>query len=409
MKKRLLNNIGMKLIALLAAIVIWLIIVNINDVVTTKTITLNVIEVNAEDLGSVGKTYEVVSGNVATARIRGRASVLKDLDASDFTATADLSNLSITGAVWVDIQAKDYVRNVEIEADNNVYKVVTENLITKQFSVSVRTRGNVASGYYLGEVKATPNMISITGSETKINSIGEIVVELDVSGYASNVTEENLTPLIYSTSGELMDADRLTMDTTSVDVNITMLRTKTIPVTMTYTGQVEEGYTVVSRDAAVSDITIAGAKADLDEISSLEMECDITGLTEQLETTILYKNFLPDNISLTEGDRETSGVAVNIVVEPILERTIEVPFDQITLEGAEEQLDYHLSDGNQVSVVITGAQSQVSELVSSDLNLSIDVTGMSEGTYRGVLVLDNEEKTYALKVSQTVRLEVTEK
>ena len=292
MKKKLLNNIGLKLISVLVAMLIWLVITNIDDATTTETITLPIQEINAEDLESYGMTYEVVSGTTATATIKGRPSVLKNLTADDFVATADLSNLSVTGAVMVDITAKDYVRYVEIIPDNNVYKVVTEKLVSKQFPVNVKTRGNVATGYYLGEIKSTPNLITITGSETKINSIKEVAVEVDVTGCSANISKEGLTPVVYSLNGEVMETDRLTFDSKSVDVSIAMLRTKTVPVEIEYQGEPAEGYAVVSKECATTEVLIAGTKTDLDSVSSIKLVCDISGIKEKLETTILYKDFL---------------------------------------------------------------------------------------------------------------------
>lgn len=392
MKKKLLNNFGLKLISLVIAIMVWLIIVNINDAYDTKSITLAVQEINAEDLEGIGKTYEVVSGSVATAKIRARASVLKDLDEDDFRATADLSKLSDTGAVWVDITAKDYVSSeVEIIPDNNVYKVVTENLIEKQFSVVIKTTGEVANGYYLGEAKATPVLVNIKGSETKISNIKEVAVTLDVENCSSNISREGIELVVYALNGDPMDTSRLTISHETVDVAITMLRTKTVPVKLTFKGEPADGYTIVSKESAEDKVLVAGTKEDLDNISVLEMECDLTGATESIEQTILYRDFLPENIHLAEGDADTSGVAVNVVIDPITSRTIDIPFDDVELEGASESYEYILNgDIDTVAVTITGAKSLVDAVKPKDLNVSVDVSSYSAGVYTILLNVETD-------------------
>ena len=387
MKRKLLNNIGMKLISVAAALVIWLIIVNVDDAYDTKSITLEVQEINAEDLASINKTYEVVSGETATAKIRGRASVLKDLSNTDFTATADLSKLSDTGAVWVDIKAKDYVKGIEIMPDNNVYQVVTENLVEKQFSVVVKTRGSVAKGYDIGEIKVTPNIINIRGSETKISNIKEVAVTIDVSGYSSNINKVGLVPTVYELNGSAMDTSRLTMDVTTVDVSMTMLRTKTIPVKVTYKGEPADGYVVVSKVSGESEVTVAGTKADLDKLSVLNVECDIEGASENIEKTILYKDFLPENIYLSEGDKETSGVAVNVVIEPVISKDVDVKFSDIGLTGASDELEYSIYNYNEenvpdtVSVSVSGAKSAVDAVKAEDIRVTADVSNYGIGVY----------------------------
>jgi len=385
MKKKLLNNIGLKLISVAAAVIIWLIIINIDDPETSKTITLTVQEINAEDLASLKKTYEVVSGETATARIKGRTSVIKDLDSSDFKAIADLSKLSDTGAVWVDIVANDYVntREVEIVPGNNVYKVATENLVEKSFSVVVNTRGKVASGYYKGEVKATPNMIKITGSETKISNIKEVAVTVDISGASSNIASEGLEPVVYGLNGAAMDTSRLSMDIKDgVDVSVTMLRTKTVPVRLTYKGDAADGYAVLSKESAEESVTIAGTKADLDKVSALNVECSIEGETSDIEKTILYKDFLPENIVLAEGDVETAGIAVKVVIEPVITRMVDVRFEDIELTGASDELDYSVySETDEVSISVSGAKSYVDALKPEDLKVKADVSGYGAGTH----------------------------
>lgn len=394
MRKKLLNNIDLKLISLAVAVVIWLVIVNINDAYETETISLQVQEINAEDLEGVGKTYEVVSGSVATAKIRARASVLKDIDADDFVATADLSKLSDTGAVWVDITAKSYVNahEVEIIPDNNVYKVVTENLVDEDFSVVVRTEGEVGSGYFLGEKKATPVLVNIKGSETKISNIKEVCVTVNVTGYTSNISLENVELQVIGLNGEPMDTGRLTLSNSTVDVSMTMLRTKTVPVKFVFNGEPAEGYAIVSQASTESKVVVAGTKEDLDAISVLTMEYDLTDARESIEKTILFKDFLPENIHLAEGDLETSGVAINVVIDPIIERSIDVPFEDIRLIGEDENYEYSLSqdDVDTVSVIVSGAKSIVDAMTEDDLKVSADVDDFNAGDYTVLLSVQTD-------------------
>ena len=57
MKKKITNNLGMKLLSILAATIIWLIIVNVDDAVTTKKLTLAVQETNTNAVTDENYTY----------------------------------------------------------------------------------------------------------------------------------------------------------------------------------------------------------------------------------------------------------------------------------------------------------------------------------------------------------------
>ena len=61
--KKWLNNPGLKITALVFAILIWLIIVNVNDPIMTRTInSVPVRVVNASYVESLGDTYKIRDG-----------------------------------------------------------------------------------------------------------------------------------------------------------------------------------------------------------------------------------------------------------------------------------------------------------------------------------------------------------
>lgn len=64
MKKKLTANLGLKILAVLISVVIWFIVVNINDPVD-KTVFRNVpVEIlNADVITNEGKVYEVLDGS----------------------------------------------------------------------------------------------------------------------------------------------------------------------------------------------------------------------------------------------------------------------------------------------------------------------------------------------------------
>ena len=64
MLKKLTNNLGLKLLSLLAAAIIWLVVVNIDDPVSTRTYSSIPVEVINEDtITSEGKVYSVLDNS----------------------------------------------------------------------------------------------------------------------------------------------------------------------------------------------------------------------------------------------------------------------------------------------------------------------------------------------------------
>ena len=205
-----------------------------------------------------------------------------------------------------------------------------------------------------------------------------------------------------------METDRLTFDSKSVDVSIAMLRTKTVPVEIEYQGEPAEGYAVVSKECATTEVLIAGTKTDLDSVSSIKLVCDISGIKEKLETTILYKDFLPANIYLAEGDLETTGAAVTVNVEPYISRTVSVPKENITIQNESEQYSYTLDGNDTVDVTVSGLSSDIAAVTPENLKAFIDVNGLGAGEH-SVLMNISDKTSVKLQENYTVTVWIENK
>ncbi|MBP3195922.1 MAG: hypothetical protein J6N21_02835, partial [Butyrivibrio sp.] len=97
MKKRLFNNVGYKLLAIVFAILLWLVVVNITDyTITVKIEDIPVEQQNTDVLEELDQIYDVVKGDTVDIYVKGRRSVVSNLSANNFYAYADLSQMSIT-------------------------------------------------------------------------------------------------------------------------------------------------------------------------------------------------------------------------------------------------------------------------------------------------------------------------
>ena len=97
MKKGLMNNWGLKILSFLLAVMLWLIVVNIDDPVTTQTFNnIPVAVTNAEVLAATNQTYQIEDGtqNVSVT-VRAKRSVLNKIKADNIKATADMKELTL--------------------------------------------------------------------------------------------------------------------------------------------------------------------------------------------------------------------------------------------------------------------------------------------------------------------------
>ena len=126
------NNIGMKVLSVFIAVLIWLLVANINDPVRTERFSdIPVTIINESALTDLGYAYEVVEGSEVSITVEGKRSILSDMSASDFQAVADFSKLSEVDAVPIDVSAKKYANQLDITLGNvNTMKIKKVNLLS---------------------------------------------------------------------------------------------------------------------------------------------------------------------------------------------------------------------------------------------------------------------------------------
>ena len=253
------HNLFTKILSIVGAVLVWIVIMNIDDPYKTKGFVVSVETINEEALHSVNKVYEVIEGSTASVSVRGKRSIVDNLEASDISATADLSELSDVNAVAIRVRLKKKVSSEVVLECNQVLKVSLEDMETKQVKVTVDTEGIPAEGYSVGECVARPNVIEVTGGGSVIDRISSVRVKLNVNGASQNFSKM-LEPAAYDKRGNRVISSTLSFGETQVKVKAQLLQNKTIPVKAEISGKPAEGYEVVGVDCLPEEIEIAGAE-----------------------------------------------------------------------------------------------------------------------------------------------------
>ena len=87
MKHGLTDNLGLKLLSLLAAVVFWLVVVNIDDPVTVKRYSnIPVIAQNESVILNQGKIYQIMNNSgTVTVSVSAKRSTLRQIRSDDIT------------------------------------------------------------------------------------------------------------------------------------------------------------------------------------------------------------------------------------------------------------------------------------------------------------------------------------
>ena len=382
MKEKLLNNLSLKILSAVCAIIIWIIIVNVYDPSTSVTVSgVEVQLVNTESLTEKEYAYDVVDGSKISVYISGPRSIVTDIKAKDIVATADLSNVTVfSDYVDIDVKVvKDGVSasSIEIAPKTTAIRLKIENRVTKTFNIDTELVGTPADGYVIGGQQISPSSVKVTGTSSEVDSISSVKVLYDVSGATMNISDAAPIKIYDSQGTEIVD-DRIELSKTAVDIKVNVLMTKTVPVTYKTKGTPADGYGVSGIDQAVTEAVIAGTEDALRDVNSIDVPdsaIDVSGLNADKIFHVRLSSYLPGNITvMSEGV-----VNVTVRIYPVSEREISVPVTGIVLSNLPQGYNISFGDVTAVNITVTGEQSVLTALTVTGIIPTIDLSGIKEG------------------------------
>lgn len=392
MKDRVTHNLGLKLLSVGLAALLWLVVINSQDPMETTTFEdIPVTIINEEALVARDKIPEVVEGDTITVVVEARRSVCDKLTKSDIVAVADFEKISVTDAVPIDVSINGYSeRDVEIVRGlNQVMKLRLEDSITKDFRVKISTTGQAKEGYVIGDMVASPNMISLTGSSTQIGKIKEVVLMVDIDNVAKDSQATGI-PVIYDMNGDVVNSSKVSMNVSEVSVTVPVLKTKTVRIVVSTVGEPATGYEVGSISYQPDMVTVAGTLGELVLLgSTLEAVCDITDQSGVIEENIVISSLWRESLeSLRMVDEDK--LAITITMKPYEEKEFELTPEDIELRGIPEGYSGEISYLSTNRVCVSGKEASVKDLTMQTLAPYIDLSGITRaGSYSVQICIDN--------------------
>lgn len=387
MKKRLTNNLGLKLLAFLLAGFMWFLVVNIDDPITEKTYTGIKVKVTNEDVvTSSNRTYQIVDNTqTVSVVVSAKRSVLTKLKADDIEATANMKELSMETQVPIEISIDKYSGRYEsaYSTPRNL-QVKIEEESRNSYPITPTSTGTVRGGYVVGTMTADPQKITFRGPKTIIDSISKVVADVDVSGLSEDSRlEANL--VLYDANDNVIDQTLLSnnLGKEGVYVDVSLYKIKSIPVTIDDTNiKAKTGYTIESITTEPSQIDVAGEQDALDLADEIEIPADAlvaTDLTERTELTVDVTTYLPEDVSL--ADSNAGNVVVTIAVTQPGTQIYEISTSAITVSNLASNLEVVYNNAVDLSVEIRGPEATLKNYKIAK-KVSIDLKDCKEpGTY----------------------------
>lgn len=409
MKNKLTHNLGLKILALVFSVGLWFVVNNITDPVGEKSFYNVPVEIINEDMiADEGKVYEVLEGTDAiNVKITGKKSVISYINKEDIKAVADLSELTFMNTV--SIKVSSVKNNTELEFAPSVenMKLSIEDMKQVQKMINTSTAGVPAEGYIVGTVTPSQNVVRLSGPESLVDQIDRVEAVANISGYSTDITS-SVELKFCNAEGDEIKSSSIKTNISTINVAVTILGTKEIPLKFAVQGKPKDGY-VVSRNMEMvpETVRIAGRKSVLDSITEINIAdaaLMVDGLNEDMTTVVNIRKYLPSGVQLADTSFD-GDVSVTVNIEPLVTKEYDIPVKNFAVGNAPEGYDVFIqefeNDGvKDYKISVSGVESEIRKIRANEVIGVVNmqkiaetqgITEWTEGSYVGEITFNLSE------------------
>lgn len=329
-------------------------------------------------------------------KLYGSTLQVSQIRKSDLVAVLDVSSIKSVGNHSIAVNVSGVSENVSVSEINDRYiSVSVSDLVKTEHSIEVLRGGTVAEGYAIIGESYSAKTATIYGNEANVKKVATIRGSIDVSAVTGDLTRRaNLAA--YDEEGNIVE--HISLVPAFVDVDISIGKIKEVPVMVSMTGSIMEGYVVTEISPERETVNIA-AKEDvlalIDSVSTADI--DLTGRNSSFTQTVSLHG-ISDGVLLTEGP-----VKVSITIEP--KENKEITFSTIRFLNTPEGYSCELVDFNGIKAVFSGEKKVLQEMDGLDITAYVDLEGLKKGEHT-VMVQFSTPEGITLGSGQEVKVKV---
>lgn len=395
------KNWKLKLLSLVIAIFLWsYIIYSMNPVVDVRMNDIEIVYENLESIENNGYILNSDLQNSVNVTVAGQRRNLLNLTSQHIRVSANLENLSegvhtlqLNYSVPEGIALEDYQPSVNVNVDR---------VISKEMDVQINRIGNLQENYVLVSNQLTPERISIKGARSIVDSVQNLVVDLDLNNLTNNVTVNREIRAIDETGQEVTG---ITLGQEFVNMNVIVEMQKEVEIKPTIVGEVDPELRLESTSLNRTSVFIQGPPDIINGITSIEtQEIDISQMTESGQ--------IPVNLELQDDVRPVNPeleYTLDVQIISKTNKTLSVEANTITVENLPENKMMTIAD-SQVEIVIHGFAEDIDQINEEDIRLIIDGRNRTNGTHTikpSVLINGQEPEEGVVQSITSVRVDIT--
>ena len=225
-------------------------------------------------------------------------------------------------------------------------------------------------------------------------------VDVAVSGFTNNISTDADIKL-YDSEGEEVDRSLVSMNISSVKVNVEILETKRVPLHYQISGSPAEGYLMTGQvDGNVGSLLIAGKAnkiRDIYQIDLPEEAINVTGQTEDMMAIVNVEDYLPEGVRLAKPGEGL--ITVTVYIEPEQRKLIKIKPEDIQIKNIPDGYEAALiEETEEYEETFIGLGDDLSLVNIDNIEPSVNIDDLQSGNEGEAL----KDGTYELVVSYNV-------
>lgn len=376
MSKKKMSNIGIKVSAVIIAIILWSFVMDDVDPEREREIkNVPVTFINVSSLERQGLVIMEPQEVTVDVKLVGRKSDLDGFDQENILAQVDLSGYS-EGQVRVGL-------NVGITGQASSVRVASyqprevlftlDTMVTREYPVSIVTVGELDEGYLLDTIDTSAYNISLTGPRTWMNEVHRVLVHVDLEGRTSSTTTNFAVTVVDDEGNEVRGIER---EPSMVNLNIPILRSTTLPIELQTSGELPENFQMSNLKIEPSEVKIKGS-SDILNLTKIDTEViDVNSFLESSSQEV--ELVLPRGVQLVDPD---TTITISYDIEETIQESLEFTIEEIIRNLAEGLSVDEESSAQLINVNISGDRATIEDIEKADISLVLDLNELEAGTH----------------------------
>ncbi|HCI67580.1 MAG TPA: hypothetical protein DER17_00885 [Oscillibacter sp.] len=367
-------------ISILVAIAMWLYVDLERAPERTMTIRDIPVEFSGENTTLADKNLMLLSGYDTTIdlKIRGPKRELVKMNRDNVRVIASTSSIDSVGVHQLDwtVSFPDGVvrTNVSVEkASLSQITVTVGELYTKEVPVECHVVGEVAEGYFTGDVVLDPEVLTLRAQRDDLLNVSCAKLTVDISGATRSVVQ-TVDVQLYDYDGNPVENSNIRTNTSLIQAKVPVLTTKEVELAVEFSGVPGAAMNSIKCDITPKTVRLNGEADVLDSIDKLvlaTLHVDDLELHQQNSYVVTP----PDGTWLVNGNEVATA---DITLEGIEEKSLtatSIEFDKLP-SGL-----YAIAPDGGLTVRLWGLSEEIEAVTAENLRVIADMSAVTgQGT-----------------------------